>query len=80
MSELADPSMKVMATITIRVWSDESMTIEGPLADPLWCKQALEHALATIREKIKAGKPTLGHMIPGHDVSLPPSDFIPRIK
>lgn len=79
-SPLVDPSKKVMATITIRVWSDEAMTIEGPLGDPVWCKHALEHALATINEKIKANKPTLGHTIPGKDVSLPDSPIVPRIR
>lgn len=68
---IVDPSMKVVASITIRVWDDESMTIEGPLADPVWCLHALDHATQTVREQIRKNRDPLGLAIPGKDTSLP---------
>lgn len=66
---LADPSLRCTATIVIRCWDDESMTIEGPLQDPRWVLQALDHARDTIRAKITPDAP-LALRIPGKDVSL----------
>lgn len=64
MSHLADPSLQCKAALTIRIWSDESMTIEGPLADPAWCLRALEAARDEITSRIRRNKDPLNLATP----------------
>lgn len=75
---VTDPSKRVMASITLRVWDDESMTIEGPLQDPLWVLQALEHAIDTVRRQVRAGNQAQGIVLPDVGGALPDSPFVQK--
>ena len=68
MSGVVRPGLTVKATITIRIWEDEAMTIEGPLQDPRWVLLALEQARDAVRRQISDAQ--LGITIPGKDVAL----------
>lgn len=57
---------KLVAQITISVWSDESMGVEGPTHDLPWMLAALDHAKQSVKDHHSA-RPII---IPGHDSSL----------
>lgn len=59
---------RVEAQLTIKVWTDGSMSIEGP-TDPEWCLAALEHAKDAVksRQLALAGRV----IVPSRDVVLP---------
>lgn len=65
-----DPSLKLITSITIRVWSDESMTIEGPMADPEWIMLALDHAKDAVKAQLRRTPGSPNVVVPGKDTSL----------
>lgn len=58
---------QLMAQITIKVWSDGAMSIEGPTTEPEWCLAALDHAAEALRNQIR---PKDQIVIPGYDTSI----------
>jgi hypothetical protein len=67
---MAAPNLKhgqVVASITVKVFADNAMSVEGNIEDPNWATAALANAIDAIRNQTK---PKLGLIIPGKDVSL----------
>lgn len=52
--------------ITIKVWSDGALSVEGPVEDPAWCIAAMQNAIDAVRNR-RNGKPLT---VPAHDVSV----------
>lgn len=58
---------KVVAQILIRVWDDESLSIEGPM-DHAWLLAALDHAKEAIQNQRRMAAERTKIVIPGRDV------------
>lgn len=42
---------RLVAQITVKIWENGSLSIEGPVEDTAWCLAALDHAKDAIRRK-----------------------------
>jgi len=58
--------------LTIRIYRDGAMSVEGPTGDPAFCKQMLDEAYAAILRNQKSDHPAL--IVPGHDVDTKPQE------
>ncbi len=58
----------ITSQITVKVWSDGALSVEGPVDDPAWCLAALENAKDAIRNR-RNNKPII---TPSHDVDVVP--------
>lgn len=52
--------------ITIKVWSDGALSVEGPVEDAAWCIAAMQNAIDAVRNR-RNGRPLV---VPSHDVSV----------
>lgn len=67
---MAAPNLKhgqVMAKITVTVYENNALSVDGNLEDPLWAIAALENAIDAIKNQ---QRPKLDLVIPGKDVSI----------
>lgn len=67
---MSAPNLKhgeTVAAITIKVYADNAMSVEGPTDDPAWCVAALENAIDALRSRINPGRELI---VPGKDVRL----------
>ncbi len=62
------PEKHVIAEVRIKVHADETMSIEGPMHDPRWMLEALEHAKDAVRAQVRRREQLI---IPAKDVTLP---------
>jgi len=63
-----DDGMKALACLSIKVYANGALSIEGPMDDPQWCLSVLEHAKDAIKNRIHMMNNTI--IIPERDVSL----------
>ena len=56
----------ITSQITIKVWSDGALSVEGPIEDTAWCLAALDNAKDAIRNH-RSRKQII---VPPNDVSI----------
>lgn len=66
MPRLNGDGRKLAVQITIKVWDDGAMSVEGPTHDLTWCLAALENA----KDAIRNHRSVRQVVVPGKDVSI----------
>lgn len=64
MQRQAQDPMGVTLTLSIRLHANGAMSVEGPIADPAFCRHLLDEAWHAIQRQ--GARPTL--IVPGNDV------------
>jgi len=60
---------QITACITIKVWSDGAMSVEGPIEDTAWCLAALDNAKDSVRNHKMRRDAAI--IVPSYDLSIP---------
>jgi len=61
---------EITQQITIKVWSDGALSVEGPVEDTAWCLAAMANAADAVRNH---RRPSEAIVIPSYDVDVIPA-------
>jgi hypothetical protein len=67
--DLPGDELAVSVSLTIRLHRNGALSVEGPVADPAFCRQLLDHAWDAIQRQTKP-QPLL--VVPERDVGIKP--------
>jgi len=67
---MADQKQPVVALV-IKCWPDGALSVEGPIADKVFCLAMLNNAIDAVRNH---GRPNAPLVVPPKDVSIEPAD------
>lgn len=60
----------IRAQVTVKVFSDGALSIEGPVDDTVWMLALLDHMRDAIKHRAQARRKPATIELPAHDVTL----------